>query len=181
MANNPFLPQQRLPGHWGGYLLGARRTPPPPRPQDYAVAMMNHLLDGGQMHRNRDEEEESSVHVSCPCFLNLVVLRHASAATQIVVQVSVAKNIVNKINFPSDISQNDFLDRIYAAMNLDRQKDELGWKTCDEGDRAANHRLSSSLDVKDAIQTIVKMQSNPRRRKPVFLKITHLVWTQYNY
>lgn len=40
--------------------MGARRTPPPPRPQDYAVAMMNHLLDGGQMHPNCNEEEESS-------------------------------------------------------------------------------------------------------------------------
>ena len=47
MANNPYLPQPRLPGHWAGYMLGARRTPPPPRPQDYAVAMMNHVLDGG--------------------------------------------------------------------------------------------------------------------------------------
>ncbi len=61
-------------------------------------------------------------------------------------------------------------------MNLDRQKDELGWKTCDEGDRAPNHRLSSFLDVNDAIQTIVNMQRNPRRRKPVFLKVSHLVW-----
>lgn len=58
MASNPFVPQPRLPGHWGGYMLGARRTPPPPRPQDYAAAMLNHMLDGGQI---RQEEEESSV------------------------------------------------------------------------------------------------------------------------
>ena len=91
------------------------------------------------------------------------------------VQVPVGNNIVDKIKFPSDIPQNDFLDRIYAAMSLDHQKDELGWKTCDESDRAANHRLSS-FSVDDAIQTILNIQNNPRRRKPVFLKAIHLVW-----
>lgn len=99
-----------------------------------------------------------------------------ATAAQIVVQVPVGNNIVHKINFPSDISRNDFLDRIYAAMSLDRQKDELGWKTCDETDRAANHRLSNFSDVDDAIQTVLTMQNNTRRRKPVYLKIAHLVW-----
>ena len=57
MSNNPYLHEPRIPGHWTGYMLGARRTPPPPRTQDYAVAMMNHVLDEGQIHQ---EEEECS-------------------------------------------------------------------------------------------------------------------------
>jgi hypothetical protein len=59
MANNPYRdlpqPQARVPGHWAGYMLGACRTPPPPRPQDYAVAMMNRVLDGGQIHQEEEE------------------------------------------------------------------------------------------------------------------------------
>ena len=41
--------------------MGARRSPPPPRPQDYAVAMMNHLLDGGQIRREEEEESDDEV------------------------------------------------------------------------------------------------------------------------
>jgi hypothetical protein len=61
-------------------------------------------------------------------------------------------------------------------MSLDRQKDKLGWKTSDEADRAANHRLSNASDINDAIRTVLNIQNNLRRRKPVFLKVTHLVW-----
>jgi hypothetical protein len=107
---------------------------------------------------------------------------YCSAVAQIVVQVPVGNNIVHKIKFPSDILWNDFLDHIYAAMSLDRQKDELGWKTCDETDRAANHPLTSFSDVDDAIQTVLNIQNNLCRRKPVFLKVTHLVsWYESLY
>ena len=42
LANFPAqLPQHRQPGHWGGYLLGARQTPPPPTQQDLGVALTN--------------------------------------------------------------------------------------------------------------------------------------------
>jgi hypothetical protein len=60
MANNPYLPQPRLPGHWAGYMLGARRTPPPPRPQDYAAAIMNHILDEGQIRREEEGSNEET-------------------------------------------------------------------------------------------------------------------------
>jgi hypothetical protein len=44
MANNPYSPQPqpRVSGHWAAYMFGARRTPPPPHPQNYAVAVTNH-------------------------------------------------------------------------------------------------------------------------------------------
>ena len=49
-------------------MLGGRHTPPPPRPWDYTVAMMNgimdHVLDGGQIRQEEDDENiDPQLHV----------------------------------------------------------------------------------------------------------------------
>ena len=199
MANNLNLlhqPQAQacIPGHWAGYMLGGWHTPPPPRPRNYTVTMMNsimdHVLDGGQICQEEEDDEnidpqlrvQTQIQARPPSPAGELLYYWTptyflcSVVAQIVVQVPVGNNVVDKIKFPLDILQNDFLDHIYAAMSLDRQKDEVGWKTCDEADHAANHRLSSFSDVDDAIRTTLDIQNNPRRRKPVFLKVTHLVW-----
>ena len=56
-VNFPASAQPRQPGHWAAYLLGARKSPPPPTQQELNVVWANHLLDGRQLHQ---EEEESS-------------------------------------------------------------------------------------------------------------------------
>ncbi|KIM35687.1 hypothetical protein M413DRAFT_56413, partial [Hebeloma cylindrosporum] len=93
---------------------------------------------------------------------------------QITVRVPIGKNIIRDLSFPADIPRNDFLDRIYAQMSLNRERDELGWQTCDVGDRAAAQRLADAGDVDQAFDTILDMMKSTRRKKPVFMKIKHL-------
>ena len=64
MANNIYhnpnynFPQPRNGGGMAAYLLGMGPMPPP-RPQDVAVAMANHLLDHSApgLHDNDNDEE----------------------------------------------------------------------------------------------------------------------------
>jgi hypothetical protein len=95
------------------------------------------------------------------------------------VRVPIGKNINRDISFPADIPPNDFLDRIYTQMSLNREKDELGWQTCDMGDRTAAQRFASVSDVNQAaiqaFDTILDMMKSTRRKKPVFMKVKHLV------
>ena len=103
---------------------------------------------------------------------NLLITDECGLATRITVQILVKKKLVQQIDFPEDIARNDFLDRIYATMSLNREKDQLGWQTSDGG---AVQRLASNEDVDTAFQTIVNMKKSSRRRKPVFMKVLHLV------
>lgn len=64
---------------------------------------------------------------------------------------------------------------MYAQMSLNRERDELGWQTCDVGDCAAAQRLASACDVNQAFDTILDMMKSTRRKKPVFMKIKHLI------
>lgn len=98
-----------------------------------------------------------------------------AADCQITVRVPIGKNIIRDLSIPADIPREDFINRIYAQMGLNRERDELGWQTCDVGDRAAAQRLTSAYDVDQAFGTILDMMKSTRRRKPVFLKIKHLV------
>ena len=90
-------------------------------------------------------------------------------------RIPIGKNIIWDLSFPADIPPNNFLDRIYAQMSLNRKKDELGWQTCDVGDRTAAQHLASTSDVNQAFDTILGMMKSTRRKKPVFMKVKHLV------
>jgi hypothetical protein len=104
-----------------------------------------------------------------------------AADRQITVRIPISKNIIHDLSFPADIPHNDFLDRIYAQMSLNRERDELGWQTCDVGDRAAAQQLSSAGDVDQAFNTILDMMKSTRCKKPVFMKVKHLVRALNNY
>ena len=90
---------------------------------------------------------------------------------RIIVRIPIGKNIVRDLSFPADIPPNDFLDRIYAQMSLNREKDELGWQTCDVGDRAAAQRLASTSDVNQVFDTILDMMKSTHRKRPVFIEL----------
>ena len=60
-------------------------------------------------------------------------------------------------------------------MSLDPATAVLGWKTSDQGKRAAAHELNNHLDMENAFRSILAIQDNPRRRKEVFLEIVNLV------
>ncbi|KAJ2925673.1 hypothetical protein H1R20_g11421, partial [Candolleomyces eurysporus] len=50
----------------------------------------------------------------------------------------------------------------------------LGWKTCDEGEKAPSHHLHNASDVTEAFNIAQEMMLNKRQTKPVFLKVKHL-------
>jgi hypothetical protein len=60
-------------------------------------------------------------------------------------------------------------------MGLDPATATLGWKTSNEGKRAAAHELGNHLDMENAFNTILSIQDNPHRRREIFLEITYLV------
>lgn len=90
-------------------------------------------------------------------------------------RVPVGKNIIRDLSFSADVARNDFLDHIYAQMSLNCEKDELGWQTCDVAARAAAQLLAFVSDVNQAFNTILDMMKSTRRKKPVFMKVKHLV------
>ena len=90
-------------------------------------------------------------------------------------RVPIGKNINQDLSFPADIPHNDFLNRIYAQMSLNHKKDELGWQTCDMGDHTAAQHLASTSDVNQAFNTILDMMKSTHHKKPVFMKVKHLV------
>lgn len=102
------------------------------------------------------------------------------ADQQITVHVSIDKNIIWDLLILADISHSDFLNCIYAQMNLNHEIDKLGWQTCNVADHAAAQFLASAGDVDQAFVTILEMMKSTHSRKPVFLKIKHLVWGQYH-
>ncbi len=67
---------------------------------------------------------------------------------------------IQQIDFPVDIPRNDFLDHVYAKMNLNHKKDQLGWQTSDGG---PTQRLATNEDVDLAFRTILKMKGSSRR------------------
>jgi hypothetical protein len=70
MANNHSFPiltnfpaQHRQPGHWAAYLLGARKTPPPPTQQELNFAQANRLLDSRQFHQEEGESDSDDDNI----------------------------------------------------------------------------------------------------------------------
>ncbi|KJA14119.1 hypothetical protein HYPSUDRAFT_117502, partial [Hypholoma sublateritium FD-334 SS-4] len=129
---------------------------PPPAHEDYAVALMNHALDGGLLH-----------------FIDLTRRKPVGTVT---VRLPLKKGIIRDIDFPADIPREDFFDRVLANMALDRATAQLGWRSNDEPKRGPVHRLAidDSDDVDGAFRTLLKTKNRPRRQREVFMEIIHL-------
>lgn len=80
---------------------------------------------------------------------------------QIVVRFPVNDKVTRDIEFSIDIPYHDFRDRIIASMGLDPATAVLGWKTSDQGKRAAAHELNNRFDMENAFGTILNIQDNP--------------------
>lgn len=74
-----------------------------------------------------------------------------------------------------DIIPTDFLSRVSANMNLDRNTAQLGWKSCDDTKSSAPRRLSTADDVQYAFREMVALLENTRRMKPVYMEVVNLV------
>jgi hypothetical protein len=100
------------------------------------------------------------------------------ADRQIIVCVPIGKNIIRDLLIPADIPRNDFLNRIYAQMSLNRETDKLGWQTCDVSDRGAAQHLSSAGDVDQAFATILEMMKSTAVRNPFLWRSN--IWYEGN-
>ena len=118
-------------------------------------------------------------HWQVSCSLVASMRLHLTFRLILVHNITVRVPINDKVNrdivFPSDIPRNDFRDRIMAAMNLDPTTAQLGWKTNDEGKHSLAHQLITDADIDNAFKTITDIQKNPRRKKEIFMEVTHLV------
>ncbi|KJA28245.1 hypothetical protein HYPSUDRAFT_130137 [Hypholoma sublateritium FD-334 SS-4] len=179
--NHQLTSTRRTPQRVGtgraAYLLGVGPMPPP-APEDYAVALMNHALDGGQLHEEAGEfinEDENIV----PPFNNRpppqIVTVSAPVGT-VTVRLPIDNGVIRDIDFPADIPREDFFDRIFANTALDRATSRLGWRSNDEPKRGPVHRLATDDldDVDGAFRTLLKTKNRPRRLREVFMEIIHL-------
>jgi hypothetical protein len=98
-----------------------------------------------------------------------------AADPQVTVRVPTGCKVTRDIKFPIDISYQDFLDRICAAMDVDPNTTQLGWKSNDEPKRSPAHQLSTQTEMRDAFQKLLNMMRNPRRYKEVVMEVIHLV------
>ena len=95
---------------------------------------------------------------------------------RVIVAVPVNKGqVLRQIEFERDILPSDFLDRIYATMDLDPAVGQLGWKYADAPKGGLAQQLQNGEDVAAAIKAVTAVMDNPRRRKPTIMLIVHLV------
>jgi len=79
--------------------------------------------------------------------------------------VSITDKLECDLSFPADNNRNDLLDRVCAAINVDRATAQLGWKTNDDGSHAAAQELKTVHNVDQAFAALTHKMSNPRRHK----------------
>ncbi|KJA21501.1 hypothetical protein HYPSUDRAFT_1088101 [Hypholoma sublateritium FD-334 SS-4] len=159
------------------YLLGVGPMPPPAN-EDYAVALMNYALDGGQLHEEAGESSNEDENIDPP-FDNhpqpQIAMAPAPVGT-VTVRLPTNNGVIRDIDFPADIPRQDFFDRVFANMALDRATSLLGWRSNDEPKRGPVHRLATddSDDVDAAFRTLLRTKNQPRRQREVFMEIIHL-------
>ncbi|EDR12464.1 uncharacterized protein LACBIDRAFT_311891 [Laccaria bicolor S238N-H82] len=158
---------QREPAQQAAYLLGMGPMPPP-RPQEVAVAAAMHLLN----HNSPDDSDEENIDPQLRRQEQTQAYKETD--TQVTVRIPINNSLTRDIDFSTAIPCGDFLDRIFAAMNLDPTAAQLGWKTNDEPKRAPAHQLSTPADIDNAFKTLTKMKSSTRRQKEVVMVIVHL-------
>ena len=176
--------QPRRRGGMVGYLLGMGPMPAP-RPEEIAVGRAIYGLDHPELHEldNNDNDNidpqlqrqgmQDNGNVLSPhhrIHLDLFALD-----AHVTVRIPVNNKLARDIRFPSAIPHVDFMDRICAAMDLDPNTAQLGWKSNDEPKRSRAHQLSTQADMNDAFQKLIKMKDNPRRYKEVIMEIIPLV------
>jgi hypothetical protein len=60
-------------------------------------------------------------------------------------------------------------------MNVDPATAKLGWKEAAERRNDPYNRLSSNDDLKNAFDTLIRLQSSSRRKKEVIMEVANLV------
>ncbi|KAF8055894.1 hypothetical protein FPV67DRAFT_1567097 [Lyophyllum atratum] len=184
MNRNPYMQYYQVPNHpppalprlpaynrasTAAYLLGAGPLPPP-RPEDLAMAQLTAAMNNGAFEHPEFGRERpvSPVHR---------VVEQPDHSLEVRIPLSDTKEApatIIPIQIKVSILPGDFLARIIANMDLDRETAKLGWKSCDDNKTAAPRRLQTDDDVRSAFREMVALIENTRRRKPVFMEIVNL-------
>lgn len=107
--------------------------------------------------------------------ISLNIDRSYALDDRVTVRVAVSDKLCRDIVFPTTIPYVDFFDRICAAMDIDPNTSQLGWKSNDEPKRSRAHQLSTEADMKTAFRKLSNMKHNPRRYKEVVMEIIFFV------
>jgi len=156
LQNAYYNNQCRQPGQLAAYLLGMG-PPPPPQPEDFTVAIANHMLDhpddniDPQLHRH----ETGASYI---CFLCLITL--TTSTEHVVVCIPVNDKSTKDIDIPVDIPREDFISRVCTVMNLDVATAELGWKSNDDAKHDPACQLATEDNLRDAFHVLVKTKNN---------------------
>ncbi|KAG6906679.1 hypothetical protein DXG01_012659 [Tephrocybe rancida] len=156
------------------FLLGMG-PPPPPRPEEIAVARLNAAMNSGafdpaaqQPHaqasgmRNRDTPPPPSVPAQT-LEVRIPVPREGGGQPTIV-----------PIKISSSIEPRDFFSRIIVNSDLDVATACLGWKSCDDTKTSNPRRLKTDDDVHFAFNELLGLMGNTRQRRPVYMDIINL-------
>ncbi|KAF9046646.1 hypothetical protein BJ165DRAFT_1527720 [Panaeolus papilionaceus] len=81
---------------------------------------------------------------------------------------------VSDILVPPTIAYQTFLTQVCEIMGSPPNVTKLAWKTSDDLKAILPRELRTPAQLKSAIQTIVKIQSNPKRFKPIAMVIINL-------
>ncbi|KIJ93283.1 hypothetical protein K443DRAFT_135080 [Laccaria amethystina LaAM-08-1] len=130
--------------------------PPPPQPQDFAVALANHMLD----HPNNIDPQ--------------LCMHEIDFTDRVVIRIPVNDKSTKDIDIPVDIPHDDFVSRVCAAMNLNAATAELSWKSIDNVKHDPAGQLATENDLRDAFRALVKAKNNTRRKKEVVMQMVHL-------
>jgi len=74
------------------------------------------------------------------------------------------------IYFPLDSPGNDVLSQLFAEMDLDPEAAQLGWKSSDDGQKAAPRQLANGDDIQYGFRELAGLQKR-RLSKPVFMEV----------
>ncbi|KAJ8461839.1 hypothetical protein ONZ45_g18153 [Pleurotus djamor] len=165
------------------FMLGMQQNVPI-RPQDMAVAQVNHALNG-RHGAIMPPAPEMAVGV------NVVVPRQAQPVAQAPQQEQVVsrkldvhipcpgarkgESVLRIVTFDIDDTEpGDFLSRVCANMDIKVEGAKLGWKSCDDKKGALFRQLETKDDVTRAFTDLGRMLDSKRRERPVYMVVENL-------
>ncbi|KAF9039169.1 hypothetical protein BJ165DRAFT_1407394 [Panaeolus papilionaceus] len=144
----PFLKQVLRPR--SAFLLGQGPLPSASAAERGAAHLRNRL-DGLDDQDSEDGNDRVANH-------------------QILVRIPL-DGAVSDMVVPATITYREFIAQVCTTMGVLPTLTKLAWKTSDDAKAVLPHELRTQAQLKTAIQTLAKIQSNPKRFKPIAMVI----------
>ncbi|KAF8987202.1 hypothetical protein BDQ17DRAFT_1218387, partial [Cyathus striatus] len=168
-------------------LLGLGEMPPP-TPAEIAVVHLNKALDSNEFSEPwqhttpqvpEDADEAAQWYPQPPAVDIPDPPLAPSRRLNVHIQVpSTRKNdpsVTTIVPFKIDkITSEEFLQAVCDVLRTTRTTAKLGWKSCDDKDRAPYNRLETTDDVQQAFETHRAKLDSRRRMKEVYMRVVNL-------